>query len=321
MKRWTYAFLLCSQLLPAVSLACNTTLSPGSNVISNAVNASPNGAVICLNNGIYAQTVQVALKSNQRLTGLGTRNNAKITFQGVNRAVTMKLGSKLNHVTLEGLDPNGTAEYGVLAFNAGNNQVWDVGIENFQIGVGLNGSPNGRITSVHISDTGNPFNTLPDPAIWIRNSDNTRVRFGRIDGASNGPGGDGEISCFSSRFLEIDGLNVIDSGASAIYLVGCADAVVENTVVHRAGEWGIDVVDGSSNFTARNNEVWWSNFAGSVYDETDNGPGTYENNDFRNNNLGGVANCTGVAVNGTQSNVTMIGNVVTPGPQTCSPPT
>lgn len=316
----TISSLLLLLTFSVTGFACNKTVLPGINVISLAVNSAADGAIICLKKGEYSQSQQITLKPNQQLKGLGKRSEVKILFNGVSRGVVLRKGSHLDHMSLKGVDLDGGVEFGVLAFEAGNNQAWELEVENFLIGVGYKSSPNSKILAVYFRGNGASSNSKADPAIWITDSDNVSVRYGRIDGAGNGPGGDGELACYNSRHLEIDGLNVIDSGASGIYLVNCDDATVKNATIHRASEWGIDVVDGSSNFTALNNIVWWSYYAGSVFDESDNGPGTYRNNDFKGNNTGRIANCTGVAVIGNQSNVNMFGNAVSPGFQTCSHP-
>jgi hypothetical protein len=109
----------------------------------------------------------------------------------------------------------------------------------------------------------------------------------------------------------------MDSGNAGVYMVNCDDAVISNNVIHRADEWGLDIVDGSNNVTADNNEIKWSFWGAVVFDEADNGGGTFTNNDFISNNLGGGANCNGISVIGNMNNVSHSGNYANPNSLIC----
>ena len=106
---------------------------------------------------------------------------------------------------------------------------------------------------------------------------------------------------------------LIDCGASAIYYVNCDDCSIEGTVIHRADEWGLDIVGGSDNFVASNNTVNWSDFGGSIFHEYNSTGGSFTNNTFIDNNQQGVANCNAL-------NVTIDGNTASPVPDYCTYP-
>lgn len=196
-------------------------------------------------------------------------------------------------------------------------RIWDLEIEEVVQAIQLWQSDYAEIWNVWATNNGEN-NYKVDPSIWIYKSHNLEILYGYYHGASNGPGGDGEINCRDSNNLTLYGVQVVNSGASGIYLRNCDDAIIENSNFYAADEWGIDVVLGSSNFTAIGNTVTSSYYGGAVFEETLNGSGTFTNNQFNWNNSSGIGTCPGINVIGNVSNVTNSGNISNPNPVICT---
>jgi hypothetical protein len=207
--------------------------------------------------------------------------------------------------------------YGILAYYNSDVRVWSVEIRDVQIGIGVVGCSDVRIANVFLKYTGDPYNGLPDPAIWVTSSDDVTIRHGESRNTGVGPGGDGEVSVSNSSSVEILYMHSVDCGASAFYLVNCDSCKVEGTEVHRAEEWGIDVVNGSDNVTVRNNVVKWCRYGGSVFHENNSAGGTFTGNYFQDNNWSGVANCNAINVKGDPSKMTIQNNQAIPPPEYC----
>jgi hypothetical protein len=296
------------------TLACSVTLNPGNNVISSAVSAAATNAEICLNAGNYSESNTISLKSGQRVRGIAATRAGVQVYSQAATVIDAAPYSVVDKFVINGvLLPN----YGVAASSDNNVLVWDMEIKSVKMPIMIDNSDYTQVAAVDINNSGNVSNASADPYIWINSSDYVELLYGTYTGRTNGPGGDGEVACYNSTNLYILGTNVMQSGAAGIYLVNCDNAVVENAVIHNGDEWGIDIVNGSNNFIGINNEIKWSYWGAVIFDETNNGTGTFNNNDFILNNISGSVSCQGIVVFGNTGNVSLSGNYANPNPVIC----
>lgn len=210
-----------------------------------------------------------------------------------------------------------TPTYGIISYYKDNNIVWGVKVRLTKISIGVNGSSDVKIWDTFMQENGTS-SSAAEPNLWINNSTDVEVLWGAAIGRGNYPGGDGEIGCYDSYNVNIYGTHVIDSGASAVYFVNCDSSSMKNLVIHRPGEWGIDVVDGSDNFVADGNYVLNAQLGGAVFDEAGSVGGVFMNNTFVNNvQSGWVVPCNGINIAGNPAGVTMSGNTSSPAPVFC----
>jgi hypothetical protein len=309
------ALRLCVLFLLActckIGLACTVTLSPGTNVVSSGVSSASTGATICLNTGAYSESNQIQLKQGQTLKGLGTYNtDARIESSFTNAIVTMTDNTQIEKLFIKSTISPGN-QVGIDIGYATSAVIWDVKISYVVDPIHVYASDWVGIYSVHTENNGNPnsvwydglWQQKPDPSIYIWGSSNIEILYGWYEGSSNGPGGDGEIQCaYSTNFL-IDGAHIVNTGASNAYFNNCDNATITNAVLTDSDEWGIDVVNGSTNFTAINNTVINASYGGAVFEESTSGLGTFNSNTFITNNLSHSRTCEGVNVIGNVSNV------------------
>lgn len=289
------------------SYACDVVLSSGDNLQTAASNYS--GKRICLNAGTYnlgANTLN--LGAGTTLEGLASSRDQIMLSSSAVRAISVD-----SNVTLKNFALTGTGgEFGILSYQKNGVLIWGLRLAKFGISIGVVGGTGINIWDTFMSLNGNLTNNKADPNIWISGSSDVSILWGEVRGRANGPGGDGEIAAYDSQRVEIYGTQVIDSGASAIYLVNCDYCKVSNTTIHRAGEWGLDIVKGSDYFEASNNNVFWSNFGGSVFDEAGSEGGYYSGNVFKQNRQKNVGACNGINVIGSVSGVVNTNNTSTP---------
>lgn len=302
-------------LLSVPSFACDITVSSGANL--HAYVASYAGGTICLNTGTYnlgSSTLQIT--SGTRLEGVGADRNQIIVNSSADRALSLGNDVIVKNFLLVGA--GSSSGYGILNYYNNNVIIWGLSIKKFKINIGVVGSTSINIWDTFLSENGDVNNSIADPNIWITDSNDVTYLYGEIRGRANGPGGDGEIAAYNSNNVIIENTGVIDSGASAIYLVNCDYCKVLSTTIHRPGEWGIDVVNGSDYFEAANNYVAWANYGGSVFDEAGSIGGTFSGNIFHQNRRLNVGNCNGINVLGSTGGVTISGNSSNPTGQICS---
>jgi len=92
-------------------------------------------------------------------------------------------------------------------------------------------------------------------------------------------------------------------------MVNCDDCSVTNATITRAGEWGLDIVQGSDDFFADSNSIALSRWGGSVFDGVNNTNGLYVDNVFTNNNTGGYGPyCNGINYSGSASSFVATGS-------------
>ena len=299
------ALALTLAVTPMAALACDVTLSSGTDL--HAAVATNAGRHVCLGPGTYSlgnSTLHV--QSGTKLQGLGTTRDAVVLNSTAGRAISVGNNVTLQNFLLNG--PGTGSEFGILTYGNDHVLMWGLRIQNFKISVGVHTSTNVDIWDTFMRYNGVPHNGVADPNLWITQSNNVNILYGELRGRADGPGGDGEAAAYSSTNVRIDGLHVVDSGASALYLVDCDYCSVRNATIHRANEWGIDVVQGSDNFVAENNAVYWSNFGGSVFDEVGSVGGTFNGNTFNSNRRRGVGTCNGINVIGSPAGVRQSGN-------------
>lgn len=316
---FTFSLLLISK----VGFACDVTISAGHNLISAATSTAAIGDEICLNAGTYSQDYTIYRKQGQTLRGLGTAIADTEIFTSASPIIDLGSNSVIRNFRISGVPLVYTPyyaypEYGVLAWADTDVTIWSVELDYVENPINIvNGSDGASIWDTYVTHPG-VDDGAPNPSIWIDDSDYVTVLYGAIVGRSNGVGGDGEIACRNSNYMNVDGTYVSSSGAAGMYFVNCDNATVENATIVSGDEWGLDVVDGSGNFTATGNTIN-SNFWGAVvFDEADNGSGTFTGNSFTGNNTSGSVNCQGIVVIGNVGNVSQSGNTASPGPVICS---
>lgn len=208
-------------------------------------------------------------------------------------------------------------EFGVFSYFQSGQIVWGLNLKGSLINFASIGSSDVNVWDTFMSDNGG--SPSADPNVWITDSSDVEFLWGAVFGEGFHPsgGGDGEIAAYNSTNVRINGTQVLDSGASAIYFVNCDLCRVENATLLNAAGWGLDIVGGSDNFTAVNNYVQGSQYGGSVFHQNTQSGGTYTGNTFINNNTGGYASCNAINVAGNPVALTLSGNTATPGPITC----
>jgi hypothetical protein len=304
-------FLLCASF---AAHACDITLSSGANL--HAAVASYAGKRICLNTGTYnLGSATLDIPAGTRIEGLAASRDAVAINSSATRAIVPGNGVMLKNFLLNG--PGASGEFGILSYQRSDLIVWGLRIQNFLISIGVNGSSNVDVWDTFMRYNGNLSNGIADPNVWITDANDVVILYGEVIGRANGPGGDGEVAAYNSTGVVIDGLHTVDVGASAMYMVNCDYCRISNTVTHRPGEWGIDVVSGSDYFQANNNSVWWANFGGAVFDEAGSIGGTFSNNSFNHNRRMGVGACNGINVIGNVTGVSQSGNTSTPAGVIC----
>jgi parallel beta-helix repeat protein len=314
MRMFTAGIALVFGLLPAIAGACDITVAGGANL--HSVVAANAARTICLAAGTYdLGTTTLAVPSGTQLRGTGSDRDAVVLNSAATRAIRVGNRVMLRNFLLNG--PGASSEFGVLAYGNDDVILWGLRVRNFGISIGVHTSSNVDIWDTFMSANGNLANGAADPNLWVTGSRDVVVLYGELRGRGNGPGGDGEAAVYRSTNVTIDGLHVVDSGASGIYLVNCDDCAVRNTVIHRANEWGIDVVQGSDRFVAENNAVYWSKFGGSVFDEAGSISGIFRGNTFYQNRQMGVGACNGINVIGEVAAVTQSGNSSDPAGVIC----
>lgn len=311
--------------------ACDITLSSGGNL--RAAVSTYAGQTICLNTGSYALgSADLFVPANTTIEGHGADREAVVVNSSASRAFWLGSGVTLKGFTVNGTTPvlsGGTITgtiYGVITSDD-NIVIWGMLIKNAVANIGIIGSTNVDILDTFVRYNGLPNDGAANPNIWITGATDVTLYYGAAYGRANGPGGDGEVAAYDSTDVHVEGTWLVDSGASALYFVNCDDCTVSDATVYNAGEWGLDIVDGSDNFVATNNAISNSRYAGSAFTQSDdpNGQysgnigGTYIGNTFYMNNYGNMPNaCNGIAVRGNINALTLSGNTANPAGTICT---
>lgn len=310
---------VCLLCVSNITFACDWTIGNSStlNFISSMVSSLPSGDTICLRTGTYIQSATIQLKTGQTLKGLGSSRMDTTIISSADYVVKLSEDAWVYNLDIQGssiLMP----DVGVEAREDDRARIWDLNIENVVDPIHIFYSDDVKIWA-NWTDNNGANNNKPDPSIFAYQSNNLEILYGLYYGASNGQvGGDGEIAIWESDDAWIEGVQVVDSGASSIYFIDCDYCTVKNSTLDGGDGWGLDIMDDSSNFTAIGNTVRNHLNGGSVFDETDNGTGTYTNNSFTNNNTSGTRTCQGINVIGNISNLTLSGNTASPTPIFCA---
>jgi len=287
---------------------CSVALTPGQD-IQSALNSG--ATTVCLRPGTYAASANITMNAGQTLRGLGSSRDDVVIASTADVVLAPGSNSTVKNLAIHG--NTATTTYGVLVYRVSNVTLWSLRVQNAgRIGTGVAESSSVSILDTFFSDNGRD-NGIADPNVWINQSHAVTVNYGELRGRANGPGGDGELSCFNSYDVHIFGTHSVDSGASAIYFVDCDSSSIDSVVVERAGEWGLDIVDGTDNVVLQNNQVSYSYYGGSVYQFATGGQ--YLNNAFVGNNRSGTVPCSGINVRGSMP--ALSGNSVDIGPITC----
>lgn len=301
--------LVLGGVASSAKAACSVVLSPGASI--QVALDNPAYATICLAPGTYQLSNQLTIPDGKILEGTGTGRDEVVLQSSADIAVYLHSNTQIKNLRIQN-ERGFTPTYGVLTYYTNNVIIWGLRVLGSDINIGINGSRN-----VHVWDTFMAMNGRnngeADPNLWITDAHDIEILWGEALGRNNGPGGDGEIAAYQSTNVSIYGTYVTNSGASAIYLVDCDGCKVENTTIVNANEWGLDIVNGSDNFIAKNNRVSNSYYAGSVFNGSGysgvNRSGQYIGNDFRNNNRSGTRSfCNGITYSGSLTELTLSGN-------------
>ncbi|MEN5274115.1 right-handed parallel beta-helix repeat-containing protein [Stenotrophomonas lactitubi] len=319
MKKWIPAAFVAFGLAAALqAAACDLTLDNGGD-LAGAVASAP-GKKICLRPGQYvAGPAPLEIPAGTTIEGLGaTMAEVVVSAYGApQKAIGLGSNTMLHNFTLT---TGAGGNFGVLAYHQDRVIIWSLDIVGFQISAGVVGGNGVEIWDTFMRGNGIAGNATADPNLWITDSRDVTILYGQLTGRKDGPGGDGEMAIYNSSNVMIDGARVIDSGASAIYLVNCVDCTVKNSVIERPGEWGIDVVQGSHRFLADNNYVNGANYGGAVFETSGGATATFRSNRFILNRRMGVGNCNGINAKGGTAGIQSIGNTSMPSGDLCSFP-
>lgn len=304
--------LLASQ----TAFGCDTTLNSGADLHSAVITYA--GKDICLNPGTYnLGSSTLTLPAGTSIEGISSDRNDIVLNSTAIRGIRPGDGTQLKNFLLNG--PGGaSSEFGILTYGNTGVRIWSLRVQNFDINIGVHTSAEIDIWDTFTRLSGDAMDSYPSPNIWIYSSDDVSIAYGEARGRANGPGGDGEVAAHDSTEVHIDGMYTVDIGASALYMVNCDGCSIRNTINHRPGEWGLDIVSGSDYFEASNNTVLNANFGGAVFDEQGSAGGSFTNNTFQDNRLLGVGNCNGINVIGTISGVSQSGNTSNPPGTICT---
>ena len=286
------------------AFACDVTLSPGGN-IQAALN-TPSVHSVCLLPGTYWSYSNIVVNAGQLLIGTGNTDDAKIISIS-QYPVILQSNATVARLTIEGAAGH-QPDYGVIVGNVSGATAWGLRIRNTRIGIGANGASNATFLSNYISQNGVQYDGIASPSFWINSSSNVLIQYGEIQGSSENGGGDGEIAAYHSTNVVVSAVYLNWSGAAGVYMVNCDSCRVENSYIRYSGEFGLDIVDGSDNFIARNNEVSHSRYGGAIFTQTTNAGGEFTGNNFMNNRFEGPGCCLGVSVIGDMNVPNISGN-------------
>lgn len=285
-----------------ILFACNITLNSGDHIRAE-FNTSGVSSV-CLSPGIYLPASMIIVGAGQSLIGTGAREDATI-ISAASRVLLLSDNATVGRLNILGAYLT-MPEYGVLAYASSRATAWGLSIKKTQIGLSANYVTNVSFLSNAISQNGTSGNGVADPSIYITNSSNINIQYGEIYGDSSNGGGDGELSAYHSTGVTIDNMYINWLGASGVCMVNCDSCSVTNSFIRYTGEYGLDIVDGSHNFVASNNEVSNIRYGAAVYESAGGSTAQFISNTwFRN----GTPGCSGMSVIGEAENVTMIGNI------------
>ncbi|MEM9530683.1 MAG: right-handed parallel beta-helix repeat-containing protein [Pseudomonadota bacterium] len=320
--------------------ACDLTISPGTDI--NGTLAGMGSGKLCLNPGTYNSTTPIVVRDNQTVAGgTGNKSDVIVRTSSDHRAFIMGNHSRLQHVTVTSSfsSPANWPRYLISAESKTNITIWNTDLSRGGIIVGLFESSAVDLASNSISQIGDPNDDVPAPSIWIRGGSNIKVHYGTVTGW--GPGnvipsgpfagsldGDGTIQCTRGVLtgggsgplatnIEIIGTNMRDIGTGAFYLNGCDDAIVRNLYIWDSTGWAIDAPC-SPGLEVKNVTIKRSGRGSIYFSEAQSGPGTFESNSFFQGNLSGVADCAGINVHNTPSNIIQFGNTIDSGTLVCA---
>ena len=301
-KSFFAASMLVASSMSQILFACNITLNSGDD-IQAALNTSGVSSV-CLSPGVYLPTSMIIVGDGQSLIGTGGTADALIV-SAASRVVLLGNNATVGRLSIRG-DHTAMPEYGVLVYASSGATAWGLNIQKTLIGLSANYASNISFLSNAISQNGVNGNGVADPSIYIANSTNINIQYGEIYGDSSTGGGDGEISAYDSTGVNVNNMYINWSGAAGVYMVNCDSCSVTNSFIRYTGEYGLDIVGGSHNFVASNNEISNTRYGAAVYESAGGSTAQFSTNTWFQN---GTPGCSGVAVLGDSNNVTMIGNV------------
>ncbi|MBK9266202.1 MAG: right-handed parallel beta-helix repeat-containing protein [Polyangiaceae bacterium] len=322
--------LLYSKYVSGVTSAvplgsCTATLSPGQSVKTAVLAASVN-AVICLNPGLYLDS-GIELKTGQVLRGTDTQNRPvirNVSGRASRTIVMSQPGATVRDLIVEG-QPRNRSQYGILVYATSGSRIYNVDSNYAIIGIGVNAGTDIDIreSKVSYAGDGRACSGCAQPSIWITDSSNVRVVNVHMLNNGIGPEGDGELSCYNTPDLLVQGSSVTKSGAGGMYIVNCDRAILAGNVISEAQEWGLDIVNtgytsGSDYGLFLRNNISGSRHGGVVLKNTIHA--AFRENTYTNNRVGPNASgrCNGVNKRGTTTGFSQFGDNANRGSVSCN---
>jgi len=298
----------------ANAVACDVTLSSGASR-ATIDTALASNTTVCLSAGSYSLgSTTLTIPANKTLAGASMATTT--LSSSATRAIGLSSGSTAHDFALAG-GGGSTNEFGVLTYGTTGATLYSVDIQGFLISLGVVNSTGTGVYNVYGSNNGDSGNNLADPNVYISNSDQTYLYYGYFEGDGTHPFNDGEIACYDSEDLHIEGTQEAYSGTSAVYLVNCDDAVIEDMAIWNAGGFGVDIVGDSDNVVVQNNTIQDIWYAGGYVDNTNSTVSFYNNTFTSNNDSGDSRFCTGIELATSSPVPTNSGNTVSSGTLFC----
>ncbi|WP_139224945.1 right-handed parallel beta-helix repeat-containing protein [Dokdonella immobilis] len=304
---------------------CSVTVDNQS-VIQQTLDSQPTGAVICISPGTKVVS-SLNPKAGQTLKSSNPSNKAILTNPGSGSGERI-IASSNSGITIRDLVVQGNTtvrpEYGILLYGT-SQKVHNVDVAYSLIGIGLNGAVNAQIdnSSVSYAGDGVACSGCAQPSIWVNNSGDVRILSTSILNNGVGPEGDGEIACYNTNNLLIQGSMISYSGASGVFLVACDNAQIIGNQVDHSKEWGLDIVNlsyptGSDYGLFLENTVSYSRNGGAVL--KDSQAALFKNNSYLSNRQGPSASgsCNGVNRRGNTAGFYAINDYSSPSGTACS---
>jgi len=274
--RWCCAgvvALVCVAGLGALAEPCTVTVGPGES-IQAAIDAAPEGATICLAQGVWEE--HLAIRKSLTLRGAGAEET---TIRG-HRADTAVIRvhtpeDEEGMVVLEGLGvTGGSGMYGpgLLVEAASRVAVIDCGVFDNGFGIWLKGTAQATLSRTHVFDNAATGIWLADSSrstiadctvsdnafsgIWLTGEAQsvidevmakgnregvglTDASYARIESSSIVGNQRRGISINEFARVSITGCSIVDNGWEGVYIAGSAEATLEGNVIQGNQRYGV----------------------------------------------------------------------------------
>ena len=281
---------------------------------------------VCLKNGTYPVSGPLQIKKSY----VGFRGDTSTTIRvtaGKSAVDFLKFVSrtkiKIQYMTID-TDSNDW-RYTILSSGSNDVELTSVSVLDLDDthGVGIYASSNVRLNGGTIHHVGGAQFDVHD-AVWTYGSSGVKVRFVTVQGAADGPGGDGSITCYDTDDYLVQGVLSWNAGSSSFYTVNCSQVELRDNLASGSSEWGLDIVGGTHDGILHGNTIQ-NNLRGAmiVSDAACGFPGCQTkdidiyNNQMQNNNSSGIGTCASINVGTTTSNIQIYNNTTNQPPVWC----